>query len=339
MPNTPPAFAAESTTRRVPDKSGEGANVGAPVTATDADGHTLTYTLEGTDAASFDIVSNSGQLLTKSGVTYDFEAKSSYSVTVKAADGHGGTDTIAVTILGTDLFLVIRDIGTNRVTVRVSFYNLDGEKDKVYLQYGPLSFRDLRKGNWGSTVTVDISGRDQLEIPLEGLEGATGYAVRVSLDPGFPSDETQKREFTTRHGNLREGPDSLDHTHELTPYYENGERKGFTLDWTQPITEYDGVSGYRIVRYYHGDQQPRPREIGPQPPVTLTEDTGSQDTEYLDRGPLANGAYTYVIWALDQVGPGQEYSLGRATVTDAFDPPDPPVNATDEDFLDRVELD
>ena len=188
-------------------------------------------------------------------------------------------------------------------------------------------------------MTVDITGRDQLEIPLEGLEGATGYAVRVSLDPGFPSDETQKREFTTRHGNLREGPDSLDHTHELTPYYENGERQGFTLDWTQPIVGYDGVTGYRIVRYYHGDQQPRPREIGPQPPVTLTEDTGSQDTEYIDRGPLANGAYTYVIWALDQVGPGPEYSLGRATVTDALDPPEPPVNATAEAFPDRVELD
>ena len=93
------------------------------------------------------------------------------------------------------------------------------------------------------------------------------------------------------------------------------------------------------MRYYHGDQQPRPREIGPQPPVTLTEDTGSQDTEYIDRGPLANGTYTYVIWALDQVGPGPEYSLGRATVTDAFDPPEPPVNATAEAFPDRVELD
>ena len=339
VPNAPPVFLLESTTRGVPDNSPAGTNVGAPVTATDADGHTLTYTLEGTDASSFDIVSNSGQIQTKSGVTYDFEAKPRYSVVVKADDNNGGTDTIAVTILATDTFLVIRDIGTNSATVQVSFYHLDESKDEVYLQYGPLSFRDLRKGNWGSRVTVDITGREQVDIPLEGLDGATGYAVRVSLDPDFPSDETQKREFTTRHGNLREGPDSLDHTHELTPYYENGDRKGFTLDWSRPVADYDGVTGYRIVRYYHGDQQLRPREIGPQPPETLTEDTGSQDTEYIDRGPLANGTYTYVIWALDQVGPSQEYSLGTATVTDAFDPPDPPVNATAEAFLNRVELD
>ena len=41
--------------------------------------NTLTYSLEGTDAGSFDIVASSGQIKTKSGVTYDHEAKSSYS--------------------------------------------------------------------------------------------------------------------------------------------------------------------------------------------------------------------------------------------------------------------
>ena len=40
--------------------------------------------MEGTDAASFDIVSTSGQLRTKAAL--DYEAKSSYEVTVKAAD-------------------------------------------------------------------------------------------------------------------------------------------------------------------------------------------------------------------------------------------------------------
>ena len=36
-------------------------------------------------------------------MTYDFEAKSSYSVTIKADDGKGGTDTVAVTITLTDV--------------------------------------------------------------------------------------------------------------------------------------------------------------------------------------------------------------------------------------------
>ena len=85
------------------ENSAAGTNVGAAVTATDGNNDTLTYSLEGTDAASFQIVSASGQIQTRSGVTYDYETKSSYSVTVKADDGLGGTDTIAVAIDLTDV--------------------------------------------------------------------------------------------------------------------------------------------------------------------------------------------------------------------------------------------
>ena len=98
LDNTAPTFLLESTTREVEENSPAGTNVGLPVTATDADDDTLTYTLEGTDAASFEIDSTSGQIQTKSGVTYDYETKEEYSVTVKADDGNGGTATIAVAI-------------------------------------------------------------------------------------------------------------------------------------------------------------------------------------------------------------------------------------------------
>ena len=97
--NTAPSFLMESSTREVAENSAAGVDVGGPVTATDTDtGDTLTYTLEGTDAASFNIDASSGQIQTKTGVTYDHELQPEYSVTVKADDGNGGTDTIAVTI-------------------------------------------------------------------------------------------------------------------------------------------------------------------------------------------------------------------------------------------------
>ena len=102
VPNAPPAFQAERTTREVAENSAAGTNVGDPVTATGS-GDMLTYTLEGTDAASFDIVSTSGQIRTKSGVTYDYETKSSYALIVKAEDRNGGSATIAVTITVTDV--------------------------------------------------------------------------------------------------------------------------------------------------------------------------------------------------------------------------------------------
>ena len=74
------------------------AHIGAAVSATDSDNNTLTYTLEGTDADKFGIVSTSGQIQTKVGERYSYEDNTSYSVTVKADDGNGGTDTIALTI-------------------------------------------------------------------------------------------------------------------------------------------------------------------------------------------------------------------------------------------------
>ena len=100
--NRPPVFASSSALREVPENSPAGTDVGAPVTTSDPDGDTLTYTLEGADAASFGIGSSTGQIQTISGVTYDFENKNAYFVTVKADDGNGGTDTIFVAISLTD---------------------------------------------------------------------------------------------------------------------------------------------------------------------------------------------------------------------------------------------
>ncbi len=102
--NAAPEFATATASRSFTETVGDAAvstagNVGAVVTATDTDtGDTLTYSLEGTDGAKFGIVSGSGQIQTKVGEKYDQEAQASYSVTVKADDGNGGTDTIAVTI-------------------------------------------------------------------------------------------------------------------------------------------------------------------------------------------------------------------------------------------------
>ncbi len=96
-PNNEPVFTeGTSTTRSVSSSAPAGTSIGTPVTATDADaGDTITYTLEGTDAASFAINSTNGQLLTRSGVTL---SGTTYSVTVKATDNNGGSATIAVTI-------------------------------------------------------------------------------------------------------------------------------------------------------------------------------------------------------------------------------------------------
>ena len=72
-------------------------DIGAAITATDTDtGDTLEYTLGGTDAAKFGIISTSGQIQTKVDETYSYETKTSYDVTVTVEDGNGGSATIDV---------------------------------------------------------------------------------------------------------------------------------------------------------------------------------------------------------------------------------------------------
>ena len=104
-PNSAPTFANSTYNRTVAENTAAGQNIGPTFTATDDDGDTLTYTLEGTDEASFDIVtiSGAGQIRTKSGVTYNHEVRTAYTLTLKADDGNGGTDTATVNITVTDV--------------------------------------------------------------------------------------------------------------------------------------------------------------------------------------------------------------------------------------------
>ena len=101
--NEAPTFTADTATRSVAENATAGTNVGAAVTATDVDaGASLTYSLEGTDGSKFDIGSSAGQITVKTGNVPNYEAKTSYSVTVKVSDG-SLTDTVAVTINVTDV--------------------------------------------------------------------------------------------------------------------------------------------------------------------------------------------------------------------------------------------
>ncbi len=107
--NTAPAFPGAAAARSVAENTAAGGNVGAPVTATDADNDALTYTLGGADAARFAVGSRTGQITVGSGTTLDYETRRSYTVVVTASDPSGGRDTITVTISVANVDLGPRD--------------------------------------------------------------------------------------------------------------------------------------------------------------------------------------------------------------------------------------
>ncbi len=102
--NTAPEFPdTETGERSVLESTPEGGNIGAPVAATDADDDTLTYTLGGADAGSFDIDGSTGQIKVGAGTTPDPAVGDTYTVVVTATDPSGADATVTVTITVTGL--------------------------------------------------------------------------------------------------------------------------------------------------------------------------------------------------------------------------------------------
>ena len=206
--NTDPSFLMESSTREVAENSAAGVDVGDPVTAMDTDtGDTLTYTLEGTDAASFTIVSTSGQIQTKTGVTYDHESQAEYSVTVKADDGNGGTDTIAVTIDIADedeppsspAAPTVSAVSGTTDSLSVSWTAPDNSGRPAIASYD-LQYRKGTTGNWidgpqdetGTTATIgglDEDSAYQVQVRATNDEGDGAWSSPGSGSTNAPAEE------------------------------------------------------------------------------------------------------------------------------------------------------
>ena len=95
LPNVLPVFPEDQgsgivrmTSETFADEVDTGRMVGAPVLAVDADGGTITYSLDGADKGLFSIDSSTGRISTKPDNLYDYETQSSYTLTVRAADHH-----------------------------------------------------------------------------------------------------------------------------------------------------------------------------------------------------------------------------------------------------------
>ena len=180
--NTDPAFDQESAVRGLRENTGAGEYVGDPFTATDEDGDTLTYSLEGDDAGSFAINSRTGQILTREGVTYDHEVTTEYSVTVKADDGERGDATVEVAILVIDVnepplaprAPTLSDGPDDSGSLDVTWKTPDNSGRPDIESYD-LRYRKTGAENWRNGPQ-DVTG---LTATIGGLDADSDYQVQV----------------------------------------------------------------------------------------------------------------------------------------------------------------
>ena len=254
-PNQLPMFTdGTSATRSVMENTAADMDIGAPVTATDADGDTPTYTLSGTDMASFAIVSTSGQLQTKAAL--DYEAKMSYSVTVTADDGNGGMASIGVTIDVTNdtaddnaAPMFAADKATRSIVENAAVGTAVGSPvtadDTDTLTYS-LS------GTGEAAFTIDNMGQLMTAVMLD-YEAKMSYSVTVTAtDSGTPA-LTATIDVTINVTNdpkddiiavpALEQPTNVD-------IDLNADRSGYDISWTAPAVT-TGINGYYVQYEYN----------------------------------------------------------------------------------------
>ncbi len=197
--NSPPVFpAAEDGQREVEENAADGTAVGAPVEATDlnagdaAVNDPLVYSLSGTDAASFDIDSGSGQISVAAGAQLDYEGKRTYRVTVEVTDGtdqNGDDDmdaiddrqNVTITVTNVNEAPVVTGNATpsfveNGSKAVASYTAADPERDTVTWSVsgndfwisdgGDLYFRSPPDYETQTNYTVTITATDDATTPL-----------------------------------------------------------------------------------------------------------------------------------------------------------------------------
>ena len=178
--NRAPGFTdGASTGRSVPENTAPGQNVGEPVAARDPNSDRLTYSLGGTDSASFGIIVSSGQLRTKAALNY--EAKDTYVVTVSVRDGKdpegnpdsSTDDTIRVTINVTDV-----NEAPPRTTTRRSGGGGGGGGGGFVPSQPPVFTGGARTA---ITITGNSPAGANVGRPVSAAD-ATNYGLTYSLD-------------------------------------------------------------------------------------------------------------------------------------------------------------
>ena len=189
-PTNPPVFTNQPTTATVPENSADGTAVqtGDPpvaltVTAEDEDGDTLTYSLDSTSDAVFEIDSSSGAITVQveEGSALDHESleDGSISVTVTATDGTGTASHVVTVTVADELeppdapdAPTVTSASATSVTVTWTAPDNAGKPD--------IDDYNVRYRVSGATAWIDHSFTGaEVATTIAGLTASTTYEVQV----------------------------------------------------------------------------------------------------------------------------------------------------------------
>ena len=219
--NTAPVFSDSEgnpiteAVRSVVENTAAGENVGAPVTAMDADNDTLTYSLGGTDMASFDIDPSTGQIMVGAGTMLDYETKASYMVTVTATDPDSASDMITVTITVTN----VDELGMVTGDATADYAEDRTDAVATYTADGPL------------TAAWSVSGADMDDFDING--GMLTFKASPDFETPTDADEDNVYQVTVQ-ANAGGEMGMVDVTVTVTNVDEDGT---VTLSSMQPVVD------------------------------------------------------------------------------------------------------
>ncbi|MYD35509.1 MAG: hypothetical protein F4X20_00565, partial [Dehalococcoidia bacterium] len=224
--NVDPSFSSMTATRSVPENSASGTNVGNPVSATGGDSDPLHYSLSGDDASSFTIVSTSGQIRTKSGITYNYEGTNSYDVTVSVRDNKdlaGNTDSMTDDSIDVTINLSnVDEAGTVTISgtesggeeLTASVTDIDGTVSNLTWQWalgasasGPFAPISGATSSTYTTVAVDVNRYLRATASYTDPQGSgksanavTGQISASNNEPTFDETSPASREVPENSG-------------------------------------------------------------------------------------------------------------------------------------------
>ena len=178
--NSLPLFDPANELRYLVENTAANQNVGLPITATDADGDSLTYTFSGPDMDRFTFVPATAQLRTKSGQIYDYETHELFVIRVTADDGNGGTKTATVVIYVRDMAeppeapTSLTLVQAYPTSMLLSWTPPDNTGRPAITGYD-LQFKKSNESAW----TAGLKGITTTSDSITGLDPSTSYNVQV----------------------------------------------------------------------------------------------------------------------------------------------------------------